>query len=337
MFRDCFAKLYKFALCGNLLMISFSCNKKVIIDFHLKVITFEAIGGLENDKFPSYFINLCNPIDIQNSSKIAVCPFPVEIHRIGLGNEVVKIDIPYSAKSSDINNINYRKNISKKYFQDNSIGHILSVVHRSEINKDSLVNEFLYTLGKNDKVFYYCEKPKIDSFKNELLYSNVDTLRLSIASALSKKPKLNVIVVLNPVSESLKETGAIKKIYGRTTESIKASDEYSSILKIAEEYAKTTFDETDHEFEHPELFNILTKAGISAIEGKKSAEMIEKLNNFKEQNLPFFKKVYPGHENRWDLIYDLIKTNDIGSLKIIREKLDSAIIEVKKSRINQVF
>ncbi|MBL0083640.1 MAG: hypothetical protein IPP37_14985 [Saprospiraceae bacterium] len=145
------------------------------------------------------------------------------------------------------------------------------------------------------------------------------------------------LAILSENSKPFANNPTDSLIYGSTSENINLTESFHSIWEQAENYIQSTFNKIDHENEHPELFSIMAKAGLAAIRQGKSDDMVSHFDEIKNLKTPFFKKVYIGHEKRWNIIYHLVEEKDEIALNKIIEKLGKEIKNINSKLVDDFF
>ncbi len=178
-----------------------SCKEKNVIQVPLTIATFEKLGN-KNDKFPSFFEKLCDPYETNSEIKTNFAPYPVTVKRLDLPNGDFALNIIADEKKSNTNSLSYRKNIVKKYLQDNTLANILTL-ESANVDKTSAINSYISSLSKKSKVFFFSSAAKNNVYNNSTLYDDADSLTNAISKYLSEEGKSDIVIILNPEQASI--------------------------------------------------------------------------------------------------------------------------------------
>lgn len=195
---------------------------KTVIQVPLTITTFEKLGS-KNDKFPSFFEKLCDPFETSSEVKSNFAPYPIVVKRLDIPNGDVPLNIIADEKNSNTNSLSYRKNIVKKYFQDNSLGNVLTQDPAANVDKTNTINSYISSLSKKSKVFFFSTSAKNNTYNNSILYDDADSLTTAISKYLSEEGKSDIVIILNPEQSSPYRVDTTSSSSADTT-SIRKSD-----------------------------------------------------------------------------------------------------------------
>jgi len=226
-----------------------SCSDKAVKNFSLTFIVTEKIGNDKNEKYPDFYAKMCTPITTGKNIEYNYVPGAILVKRLDIENCTVKLSIVADEKKSNVSNLNYRRNMVTKFFDENTIGYQLCLESGSRYEKKESILSYVSSLGKKNRVFYYSANPLNDMCNGEIIYDNIDTLRNAIANYLFSNSATNVFVIVNPesgkeqITKTIEDTSTHKKDTTSQSGEVKHSNTFDNPAKhIVKEIRKSNSD-----------------------------------------------------------------------------------------------